>query len=72
MIKRGSIVSHSGAHEWGAGKIVELTPLKATILFSDGITRKIASSHFTTLLPAKRAEFVVAPDQQNTTIQTTE
>jgi hypothetical protein len=72
MIKHGSIVSHSGAHEWGAGKVVELTPLKATILFSDGITRKIASSHFTTLQPAKRAAFVLTPDQQNTAIQAAE
>lgn len=57
-IKRGSVVSHTGAHEWGAGKVLEITDVKATIQFSDGIIRKIAASHFTTLQPAARASFV--------------
>lgn len=61
-IKRGNVVSHAGAHEWGVGKVVEVTPLKATIQFSDGIIRKIASSHYTILQPADPASFVPTPD----------
>ena len=61
-IKRGNVVSHPGAHAWGTGKVVEVTDLKATILFSDGITRKIASSHYTTLQPADPASFVQISD----------
>ena len=57
-IRRGSVASHTGAHEWGAGKVLEVTDVKATIQFSDGITRKIAASHFTTLQPAARTLFV--------------
>ncbi len=62
-IKRGIVVSHTGAIEWGAGKVVEVTPLKATIQFSDGIIRKIASSHYTTLQPADPESFVPIPDR---------
>ena len=62
IIKRGNVVSHTGANEWGAGKVVEVTDLKATIQFSDGITRKIASSHYTILQPADSAAFVPIPD----------
>lgn len=58
MIKRGNVVSHTGAHEWGAGKVLEVTDVKATIQFSDGIIRKIASTHYTILQPAARAAFV--------------
>ena len=65
-IKRGNVVSHTGAHEWGAGKVLEVTAGKATIQFSDGIIRKIASSHYATLQPAARGSFVAhtvgAPD----------
>jgi hypothetical protein len=61
-IKRGTVVSHSGAIEWGIGKVVEVTPLRATILFSDGVTRKIASSHYTILQPADPASFVPLAD----------
>ena len=61
-IKRGNVVSHAGAIEWGAGKVVEVTALKATIQFSDGITRKIASSHYTILKPADPASFIKIPD----------
>ena len=57
-IKRGNVVSHAGAIEWGAGKVVEVNGLKATIQFSDGIIRKIASSHYTILQPADPASFV--------------
>jgi len=62
IIKRGTVVSHSGALEWGAGKIVEVNALKATIQFSDGIVRKIASSHYTILQPADPDSFVQIPD----------
>ncbi len=51
-IKVGSIVSHSGAVEWGAGKVLEVTATLATIQFSDGKNRKIAASYFPTLQPA--------------------
>jgi hypothetical protein len=61
-IKRGTVVSHTGAIEWGVGKVVEMTPLRATIQFSDGIIRKIASSHYTILQPADPASFVPIPD----------
>jgi hypothetical protein len=61
-IKRGNVVSHTVAHEWGVGKVVEVTSFKATIQFSDGIIRKIASSHYTTLQPADPASFVQIPD----------
>jgi hypothetical protein len=62
IIKRGIVVSHAGAIEWGAGKVLEVTALKATIQFSDGVTRKIASSHYTTLHPADSALFVSPAD----------
>ena len=61
-IKRGTVVSHGGAIEWGVGKVVEVSSLKATIQFSDGIIRKIASSHYTILQPADPASFVQIPD----------
>jgi hypothetical protein len=60
-IKRGNVVNHAGAIEWGAGKVVEVSPLKATIQFSDGIIRKIASSHYAILQPADPASFVPIP-----------
>jgi len=63
IIKRGTIVSHSGAVQWGAGKVVEVSPLKATIQFSDGVIRKIASSHYMILQPADPASFVPIPDK---------
>ncbi|MDD5284380.1 MAG: DUF3553 domain-containing protein [Desulfuromonadaceae bacterium] len=62
IVKRGNVVSHSGAMEWGVGKVVEVSPLKATIHFSDGIIRKIASSHYTILQPADPDSFVPIPD----------
>jgi transcription elongation factor GreA-like protein len=61
-IKRGNVVSHSGGIEWGVGKVVEVTALKATIQFSDGIIRKIASSHYMTLQPADPASYVSPAD----------
>jgi len=56
------MVSHSGAIEWGVGKVLEVAAYKATIQFSDGITRKIASSHYSILQPANPASFVPIPD----------
>ncbi|BDV43865.1 hypothetical protein GURASL_27880 [Geotalea uraniireducens] len=57
-IKTGSIVSHTGALEWGAGKVLEVTAAMATIQFSDGKSRKIAASHFATLQPAEAAAYL--------------
>jgi hypothetical protein len=57
-VKRGNVVSHSMAHEWGAGMVLEVTDHRATIQFSDGIIRKIASSHYATLQPADPASFL--------------
>lgn len=58
IIKRGHVVSHTGAIEWGVGKVVEVTPLRATIQFSDGIIRKISSSHYMVLQPADAASYL--------------
>jgi hypothetical protein len=41
--------------------VVEVTASKATIQFSDGNIRKIASSHYTVLEPANPAFFVSDP-----------
>lgn len=57
-IKTGNIVSHAGAMEWGVGKVLEVTAAMATIHFSDGKNRKIASSHFTVLQPADSASYL--------------
>ena len=56
-IKVGDVISHSQASEWGVGKIIELSPDRVTIHFNDGITRKIISSHFGSLLPAEPTLF---------------
>ncbi len=61
-IKAGNIVSHTGALKWGAGKVLEVTAAMATIQFSDGINRKIAASHFITLIPAAASSFVPPPE----------
>ncbi|MDD3293650.1 MAG: DUF3553 domain-containing protein [Salinivirgaceae bacterium] len=61
-IKPGTVVSHSGATAWGVGKVVEMTALRATIQFSDGIIRKIAASHYTSLQLADPASFVPIPE----------
>ena len=61
-IRRGNVVSHTVQLGWGVGKVVEVTPLKATIQFNDGIIRKIASSHYMILQPADPAAFVPIPD----------
>lgn len=62
IIKRGTVVSHPGAVEWGVGKVVEVQDLKATIQFSDGVIRKIAASHYASLLPGDSAAFVEIPE----------
>jgi hypothetical protein len=61
-IKAGNIVSHTGALEWGAGKVLEVTAAMATIQFSDGKNRKIAASHFITLQPAAASSYVPPPE----------
>jgi hypothetical protein len=60
-IKTGNIVSHAGAMQWGAGKVMEVSPSMVTIRFSDGKDRKIASSHFSTLRPADATLYVAPP-----------
>jgi len=58
IIKAGTVVCHPGATAWGVGKVMEIAALKATIQFSDGVIRKIASSHYTALQPGDPAAFV--------------
>ena len=62
IVKRGNVVVHTAVQAWGAGKVVEVAPFNATILFSDGVTRKIASSHFNILEAADPAAFITAED----------
>ncbi len=57
-IKVGNIVSHAGALEWGAGRVLEVTSTMATIHFNDGKKRKIASSHFSSLRPATSESYM--------------
>ena len=61
-IKKGNVVSHSEVSAWGAGKVLDVAALNATIQFSDGIIRKIASSHYSILQPADPALFVPIPE----------
>lgn len=61
-IKKGVLVSHPGVDSWGVGKVMEVSLLKATIQFSDGITRMIASSHYSILQPAEPGSFIPTPD----------
>lgn len=61
-IKRGVLVSHTGGTSWGVGKVMEVSLLKATIQFSDGITRMIAASHYNILEPADPGSFIASPD----------
>jgi hypothetical protein len=71
-IKVGSIVSHALVLEWGTGKVLEVTSSMATVRFSDGKERKIASSHFSSLQPASADSYVPAaattPEVKNTRI----
>lgn len=57
-IRRGDVVSHSKAVEWGVGKVVEVTLERISIEFNDGTTRKIAGSHVASLLPAAAALYI--------------
>jgi hypothetical protein len=57
-IRRGDVVSHSKAIEWGVGKVVEVTLERISIEFNDGTTRKIAGSHVANLLPAAAALYI--------------
>ncbi len=60
-IKEGSIVSHPGALQWGAGKVLVVTDSMVTISFSDGKERKIAASHFGILQPADKVLYLPPP-----------
>ncbi len=64
LIKTGIIVSHTGALEWGAGKVIHVSADKATIDFSDGISRKIAASHFNILQPAAADSYSPPPQAE--------
>lgn len=57
-IRRGDVVSHSTAVEWGVGKVVEVSDYRVSIHFNDGTTRKIASSHFASLVPAAPGSYI--------------
>ena len=58
IVKRGSVVSHMVAQEWGIGKVVEVNDVRATIQFNDGMIRKITSSHFMDLQPADPSSYL--------------
>jgi hypothetical protein len=58
IVKRGSVVSHMVAQEWGIGKVVEVNDVRATIQFNDGMVRKITSSHYINLQPADPASYL--------------
>ncbi|MBU5612826.1 DUF3553 domain-containing protein [Geomonas azotofigens] len=71
-IKRGDVVSHCGASQWGVGKVNEICPTWVAIHFNDGIVRKIASSHLGDLHPADpRAFLPVAAVEQKPAQRTT-
>lgn len=57
-LKRGIVVSHMSMSEWGAGMVVAVGDGRATIQFSDGIVRKIAASHYSTLQPAEATSYL--------------
>ncbi|QWV94823.1 DUF3553 domain-containing protein [Geomonas oryzisoli] len=56
-IKRGDVVSHCGASQWGVGKVIEVCPTRVAIHFNDGVIRKIVHSHLGDLQPAEPASF---------------
>ena len=58
IVKRGCVVSHMVAQEWGVGKVVEVNDVRATIQFNDGMIRKITSSHYMNLQPADPASYL--------------
>lgn len=58
IVKRGCVVTHSVALEWGIGKVTEVNDIRATIQFNDGMIRKITSSHYTDLQPADPASYL--------------
>lgn len=60
-LKRGDVVSHCAAVQWGVGKVIEIGHTQASIHFMDGMVRKISSSHFSSLLPAAPASFIPPP-----------
>ncbi|TGU71569.1 DUF3553 domain-containing protein [Geomonas terrae] len=60
-IKRGDVVGHCAAVEWGSGKVVEVTAKWVSIHFNDGVVRKIACSHFEKLTPAESSSFKPVP-----------
>jgi hypothetical protein len=61
IVKRGSVVSHCVAQDWGIGKVVEIDEYRATIRFNDGAVRKIACSHFDDLEAVDRNLYIAPP-----------
>jgi hypothetical protein len=61
-LKVGNIISHTGGLGWGSGKVLEVTVKSAMIQFSDGTSRRIAASHFSTLEPAAPGSFSAPPE----------
>lgn len=59
-IRRGDVVTHSTAVEWGVGKVVEVSEYRVSIHFNDGTTRKIASTHFASLVRAEPGSYIEA------------
>jgi len=57
IIKVGSFVSHADAMEWGTGKVLEISAAMVTIGFSDGRSRKIAATHYSSLHMADAASY---------------
>jgi hypothetical protein len=57
IIKVGSFLSHAGAMEWGTGKVLEVSKAMATIGFSDGKSRKIAATHYSSLQMSDAASY---------------
>ena len=68
-ITPGIVIVHESAPQWGAGKVVTVTAGMATIEFSDGKSRKIASSHFGALMPSDHSSWVPIPDATPETVK---
>jgi hypothetical protein len=62
-VKRGDIILNTAVKSWGAGKVLDVADLNATIQFSDGVTRKIASSHYHILEATDHAAFITTSEK---------
>ena len=68
-IKRGYIVKHGSMQSWGTGMVVEVADFNATIQFSDGVVRKIASSHYHVLSAGDPATFIASKSTESIAIK---